>query len=916
MTITTNDDRDEYTATAGQTVFNYTFKIYSTTDLNVYQTPAVRSFDDAADIITGYTVSGVGSSSGGTITLNTGAAAGDRITIVSAIPSSRTTDYQNNGDFTPATVNDDFDRAVSLIKQAEGIGRRALLFPESQQNTQALKLPSPEAGRLLRWTSNLDGLENTDLTGISFDAVVKHERHTATAGQTVFTLANEYAATQGGAGLGVFVNGVRFGPADYDQTNSTTVTFDNGLVAGDVVDFYIGELVDTLNLRSQDIAHTADLTGAVATTVRDALDDVVSVKRFGAVGDGVADDSAAIQAAIDAVEAEGGGTVYFPVGTYSIQLSLTPKSNVSYRGEGELSVLKITTTPGPTYIFNQALTDLDGVVWDGLAFDGAANYPTNTDYVQTYANKNTAIRIGGVKASNIVIRNCHFNEFSNGSIDINGFESNNITIRDNRFIKGGYCFKVINLRLPSSSYTDAQRVSNCLVTGNLIDTCGPQSYYDPSKNSWNASTDAIAIDSGKDSVISHNIIKNTSSNGIRVEESLRVSVYGNTLSEIGGDGIVFYNSTFYCTCTGNTISGWGKIPLAASIRSYGGSYYYAKEFPSAAAAPLPADPSASSWWDVWPFSVDNVDTGNIIAYSATDYYSSSTNPEGILPFRGFSAISISQLSQNITVVGNVSRGDLSVDGSGDNVYASDYGIGIVTPRNTATHETGRNCLFIGNTCLDPRVYRIYHPEYMDPINWNTASFDNGPGTYIGNRDTSSSISDESTVLSQQGQLSATARSDFIANQVSFPATQVPSADPNTLDDYQEGTHTVAVTVSSGTLTLANSVAMYTKVGRVVTIQGELSIGTASSPSGTVTLSLPFDLTANTANRNGRGSVPMTYYNLTGSPTGTGIATYDPTADATTIQLAFIDDFVLNTSIGANFQAGSVIRFNFSYMASA
>lgn len=167
MTITTNDDRDEYTATAGQTVFNYTFKIYSTTDLNVYQTPAVRSFDDAADIITGYTVSGVGSSSGGTITLNTGAAAGDRITIVSAIPSSRTTDYQNNGDFTPATVNDDFDRAVSLIKQAEGIGRRALLFPESQQNTTALTLPAPEALRLVRWKNDLSGLENTGLPTIT-----------------------------------------------------------------------------------------------------------------------------------------------------------------------------------------------------------------------------------------------------------------------------------------------------------------------------------------------------------------------------------------------------------------------------------------------------------------------------------------------------------------------------------------------------------------------------------------------------------------------------------------------------------------------------------------------------------------------------------------------------------------------------
>lgn len=47
-------------------------------------------------------------------------------------------------------------------------------------------------------------------------------------------------------------------------------------------------------------------------------DGVVNVKWFGAVGDGVTDDTTAIQAAIDAVEVVGGGTVFFPAGTYRI----------------------------------------------------------------------------------------------------------------------------------------------------------------------------------------------------------------------------------------------------------------------------------------------------------------------------------------------------------------------------------------------------------------------------------------------------------------------------------------------------------------------------------------------------------------------------------------------------------------------
>ena len=59
MTITTNPARNEYTANAGQTVFNYTFKIFSDTDLNVYVTPSGQECNDSTDLTTAYTVSGV-----------------------------------------------------------------------------------------------------------------------------------------------------------------------------------------------------------------------------------------------------------------------------------------------------------------------------------------------------------------------------------------------------------------------------------------------------------------------------------------------------------------------------------------------------------------------------------------------------------------------------------------------------------------------------------------------------------------------------------------------------------------------------------------------------------------------------------------------------------------------------------------
>jgi len=110
-------------------------------------------------------------------------------------------------------------------------------------------------------------------------------------------------------------------------------------------------------------------TGAVATTVQDKLRESVSVKDFGAVGNGVADDTAAIQAAINAST-----VVYIPEGTYLISGPITINSaavsggqRTIYGASRERSVIRATTSN--SRLENNVLRH-DAITLENFTFDG------------------------------------------------------------------------------------------------------------------------------------------------------------------------------------------------------------------------------------------------------------------------------------------------------------------------------------------------------------------------------------------------------------------------------------------------------------------------------------------------------------------------------------------------------------------
>src|SRR5260221_4652320 len=71
---------------------------------------------------------------------------------------------------------------------------------------------------------------------------------------------------------------------------------------------------------------------------------VFDVKTFGAVGDGKTVDTAAINKAVDATHAAGGGTVQFPPGTY-LSFSIHLQSNITLYLEHGATILAADTPP-------------------------------------------------------------------------------------------------------------------------------------------------------------------------------------------------------------------------------------------------------------------------------------------------------------------------------------------------------------------------------------------------------------------------------------------------------------------------------------------------------------------------------------------------------------------------------------------
>ena len=307
------------------------------------------------------------------------------------------------------------------------------------------------------------------------------------------------------------------------------------------------------------------------------LQDTMSVKDFGATGDGTTDDSAAIQTATTAA-ASTGKALFFPAGTYRLLNYVTLPSNTEWIGE-----------LGSTIYLDPSMTV--GTSIGGTARALYANTATNIKLISLVFNSaNTGltkpISICMNSVTNLKVEDCTFQNFGNSTYYSQGlvvFSSTEIWILNSKFYNNSGDGCALSNGTTKYFVSDSEfsnngdwglalviACNNGSVTNNLffnntstatgVDRC---SYVTFSNNTMNTNEQGIrvtqfAVSSDKSShiTITGNNITNVGVAGISIEETNpvygQITIVGNSIEGSSNQGIRIYDSV-EGSIVGNTI---------------------------------------------------------------------------------------------------------------------------------------------------------------------------------------------------------------------------------------------------------------------------------------------------------------------------------------------------------------------------
>lgn len=295
---------------------------------------------------------------------------------------------------------------------------------------------------------------------------------------------------------------------------------------------------------------------------------------FGAIGDGVNDDTAALQDCIDSND------IIVLTNTYKIQSTLTLHSNLYINGCGKGKIVKDTAVTN----YYAALSyygdsEIENVVIDGLNIIGV-QYWTG----ETTSGERNDIGIRLINSNNIRVLNCNIEECGAIAISISGKNvviDNNVILYTGEFITtedhpnynfgigyGGEHFKVTRNTISGVIQGIAPGLTNkhCIIAENDISTNGQHGIYMASAEDvevvnnviHDCSLCGIKIQIGNPSlevfehiVVADNIISRCHDHGIEVVDLIALNILSDVM--VTGNFICETNSAIHVTRTNSVM---------------------------------------------------------------------------------------------------------------------------------------------------------------------------------------------------------------------------------------------------------------------------------------------------------------------------------------------------------------------------
>ena len=157
MTISSTTVKNSYSGNGSTTAFNYTFKIFADSDLQVIIRSSTGT-ETVKTITTHYTVAGAGNSNGGSVTFTSGniPASGETVVLRRAVPQTQAIDYIANDPFPAESHEEGLDRSMMTLQQVQEELNRAIKLSRTNTmtSTEFTNSATDRAGKVLGFDSS------------------------------------------------------------------------------------------------------------------------------------------------------------------------------------------------------------------------------------------------------------------------------------------------------------------------------------------------------------------------------------------------------------------------------------------------------------------------------------------------------------------------------------------------------------------------------------------------------------------------------------------------------------------------------------------------------------------------------------------------------------------------------------------